>query len=87
MAADVARVIALGASNLTRGFRTVVSAARAAWGPEIQLLASLGHGRSYDAPSRAGYRRARESRPREAVDLPRRHALIIISTWVFKLFL
>ena len=52
MAADVARVVALGASNLTRGFRTVVSAARAAWGPEVQVLAALGHGRSYGAPSR-----------------------------------
>jgi len=52
MAADVARVIALGASNLTRGFRTVVTAARAAWGSEVQVLAALGHGRSYGAPSR-----------------------------------
>jgi hypothetical protein len=52
MSADVARVIALGASNLTRGFRTVVAAARAAWGPEVQVLAALGHGRSYGAPSR-----------------------------------
>lgn len=48
----MARVIALGASNLTRGFRTVVAAARAAWGPEVQLLAAIGHGRSYGAPSR-----------------------------------
>jgi hypothetical protein len=52
MAADVARVVALGASNLTRGFWTVLSAARAAWGPEIQVLAALGHGRSYGAHSR-----------------------------------
>lgn len=52
MAAEVARVVALGASNLTRGFRAVVSAARAAWGPEVQMLAALGHGRSYGAPSR-----------------------------------
>lgn len=50
--ADIARVVALGASNLTRGFRTVVSTARAAWGPEVQVLAALGHGRSYGAPSR-----------------------------------
>jgi hypothetical protein len=56
MAAEVARVVALGASNLTRGFRTVVSAARAAWGPEIQVLAALGHGRSYGAPSRVVFR-------------------------------
>jgi len=52
MASDVARVIALGASNLARGFRTVVAAARSAWGPEVQVLAALGHGRSYGAPSR-----------------------------------
>ena len=87
LAAGVERVAALSASNLTRGFRTVVSAARAAWGPEVQVLAAIGHGRSYNAPSRAGDRRARESRPRKAVDLSRRHALVIISMRAFKLFL
>ena len=56
MAAEVARVVALGASNLTGGFRTLVAAARAAWGPEIQVLAALGHGRSYGAPSRVVFR-------------------------------
>jgi hypothetical protein len=56
MAADVARLIALGASNLTRGFRTVVAAARSAWGPEVQILAAIGHGRSYGAPSRVLFR-------------------------------
>ena len=50
--ADIARLVTLGASNLTRGFRTVVSASRAAWGPEVHVLAALGHGRSYGAPSR-----------------------------------
>lgn len=50
--ADIARVVALGASNLTRGFRTVVSAARTAWGPEVQVLAALGHGRSYGSQSK-----------------------------------
>ncbi len=49
---DIARLVALGASNLTRGFRTVVSASRAAWGPEVQVVAAIGHGRSYGAPSR-----------------------------------
>ncbi len=49
---EIARIIALGASNLTRGFHTVVSAARAEWGPEIQVLAALGHGRSYGSSSR-----------------------------------
>ena len=46
-----ARVVALGASNLTRGFQTVVSTARAAWGPDVEVLAALGHGRSYGARS------------------------------------
>lgn len=50
--ADIARLVALGASNLTRGFRSVVSASRAAWGPEVEVLAALGHGRSYGVPSR-----------------------------------
>ncbi len=52
MASDVARVVALGASNLTRGFQTIVSAARSVWGADVEVLAALGHGRSYGAPSR-----------------------------------
>jgi len=44
-------VVALGASNLTRGFHTVVATARAAWGPGVRVLAALGHGRSYGARS------------------------------------
>jgi len=47
----IARVVALGASNLTRGFQTVVSTARAAWGPDIDVLVALGHGRSYGVRS------------------------------------
>lgn len=54
--AEVARVVALGASNLTRGFKAVVSAARSAWGHEVQVLAALGYGRSYGAPSRVAVR-------------------------------
>ena len=46
------RVVALGASNLTRGFQTVVTTARTLWGPDVEVLAALGHGRSYGAPSR-----------------------------------
>ena len=56
MSDDVGRVVALGASNLTRGFQTVVSAARAAWGPRVEVLAALGHGRSYGARSRLVFR-------------------------------
>jgi len=51
MPAEIGRVVALGASNLTRGFQTVVSTARAAWGPRVEILAALGHGRSYGARS------------------------------------
>jgi len=50
--AEIKRVLALGASNLTRGFHTVVSAARSEWGSEVQIFAALGHGRSYGTHSR-----------------------------------
>jgi hypothetical protein len=53
---EVARVVALGASNLTRGFQTVVSTARSAWGPGVEVLAALGHGRSYGARSQLFFR-------------------------------
>ncbi len=52
MTAGSARVVALGASNLTRGFHAVVAAARAEWGPRVEVVAALGHGRSYGADSR-----------------------------------
>lgn len=51
MPGKVERVVALGASNLTRGFHTVVSTSRTVWGPQVQVLAALGHGRSYGARS------------------------------------
>ena len=51
MPAEVTRVVALGASNLTRGLQTMVSSARASWGSEIEVVAALGHGRSYGATS------------------------------------
>ena len=51
MPPDVARVIALGASNLTRGLQTVVSSARASWGADVEVVAALGHGRSYGTTS------------------------------------
>ena len=56
MSTDIACVVALGASNLTRGFQTVVSSARSAWGADVEVLAALGHGRSYGAPSRFLFR-------------------------------
>jgi len=46
------RVVALGASNLTRGFQTVVATARAAWGHDVEVVAALGHGRSFGSESR-----------------------------------
>lgn len=46
------RVVALGASNLTRGFPILVSAARASGGPDVEFLAALGLGRSYGMESR-----------------------------------
>jgi len=55
VADDVGRVVALGASNLTRGFQTVVATARNAWGPQVEVLAALGHGRSYGAQSRFAF--------------------------------
>jgi hypothetical protein len=51
MTGGVSRIVALGASNLTRGFHTVVAASRNAWGHDVEILAALGHGRSYGAPS------------------------------------
>ncbi len=49
--ARVGRVVALGASNLTRGLHTVVWTARALWGPQVEIFGALGHGRSYGARS------------------------------------
>jgi hypothetical protein len=51
MPGDIARVVAIGASNLTRGFQTVVATARSAWGPDVEIVAALGHGRSYGSTS------------------------------------
>ena len=39
--------MALGASNLTRGFLTVVDAARQEGGEPLEVFTALGHGRSY----------------------------------------
>jgi hypothetical protein len=46
-----ARVVAVGASNLTRGFHTIVATARDLWGPDLEVFAALGHGRTYGGPS------------------------------------
>jgi hypothetical protein len=46
------RVVALGASNLTRGLPALVATARAAYGPEVEVFAAPGLGRSYGMASR-----------------------------------
>src|SRR5215470_11156849 len=48
---EIARVVALGASNLTRGLQTVVATSRSTWGPRVELLGAMGHGRSYGMAS------------------------------------
>jgi hypothetical protein len=48
----VGRVIALGASNLTRGLHVVLSTSRSTWGANVELVAALGLGRSYGLRSR-----------------------------------
>ncbi|MBI2824987.1 MAG: SGNH/GDSL hydrolase family protein [Planctomycetia bacterium] len=46
------RVILVGASNLTRGISTVIDCAHRLWGCPLDVMAALGHGRSYGARSR-----------------------------------
>ncbi len=51
--ADVSRrVILLGASNLTRAISTVVGIAQSSLGGPLDIVAALGHGRSYGMWSR-----------------------------------
>lgn len=45
------RVVLLGASNLTRSFPTIVSTARTTWDEPIEIMAAMGHGRSYGQDS------------------------------------
>lgn len=46
-----ARLVALGASNLTRGLQSVIALGREQYGPDVEIVAALGHGRSYGADS------------------------------------
>jgi hypothetical protein len=46
------RFILLGASNLVRGLSPVVRAACRNWGCPLDIVAAIGHGRSYGNPSR-----------------------------------
>jgi hypothetical protein len=45
------RVVLLGASNLTRGISTIIDTARRICGAPLEILAALGHGRSYGLTS------------------------------------
>jgi hypothetical protein len=45
------RVVFLGASNLRLSFGTVVAAARRTWGEPLEIMAAIGHGRSYGQDS------------------------------------
>ncbi|MCA9267996.1 MAG: hypothetical protein KDA41_05970, partial [Planctomycetales bacterium] len=45
------RLVLLGASNLARGVVSAVDAARAVWGEPLDVMAALGHGRSYGRKS------------------------------------
>ncbi len=49
-------VVLLGASNLTRGISTVIATARSLVGQPLDVLAALGHGRSYGAESTVLFR-------------------------------
>jgi len=41
------RVVLLGASNLARSFPMVVATARLTWDEPVEIMAAMGHGRSY----------------------------------------
>ena len=46
------RIVILGASNATIGLSTIVQTARQIWGHPLEVMAAVGHGRSYGAASR-----------------------------------
>ncbi|MBI1901501.1 MAG: hypothetical protein HYS13_10385 [Planctomycetia bacterium] len=50
--ACTARVVLLGASNLTRGISTVAALSQATLGRRLEIFAALGHGRSFGLTSR-----------------------------------
>ncbi len=56
MAEPTARVVILGASNVTRGAAALVGAAGCALACPVEFLIARGHGRSYGAPSRVLWR-------------------------------
>jgi hypothetical protein len=46
------RAILLGASNAVRGLSTAIETAQNAWGTPLEVMAAIGHGRSYGQTSR-----------------------------------
>ena len=44
-------MVLLGASNLTRSFPTVVETVRQTWSEPVEIMAAMGHGRSYGQDS------------------------------------
>jgi hypothetical protein len=46
------RFILLGASNVTISFGTIVATVRRVWGEPVEIMAAIGHGRSYGQSSR-----------------------------------
>lgn len=50
------RVVLLGASNLTNGIGNAIQTAERVWGKPLDVLAALGHGRSYGRTSRVLFR-------------------------------
>ncbi len=50
--ATARRVVLLGASNLTKSIGTVLDAATGSWGTPLDVMAALGHGRSYGRDTR-----------------------------------
>jgi hypothetical protein len=45
------RVVLIGASNMTRGLAVLIETCRQAWGDPVEIMAALGHGRSYGMSS------------------------------------
>ncbi len=45
------RIVLIGASNLARGISTIVETAQLGWGEPVEILAALGHGRSFGQES------------------------------------
>lgn len=54
---DIRRIVALGASNMTRAIHVIAAGARNAWGPDIEIVAAHGLGRSFGAARSVHFRR------------------------------